>query len=161
MHFHVGQRVVCVNGRNWPAPRQFGDYTPTHPKQGEVYTVRAIVLKTLEGYDEDGLHLVEIVNPTRTKRDGSTFELAFRMSRFRPVRTTKIDVFLRTLEPEPAGNLLAERRMLEAEQEQERIATLFVYPNSFQMIQFVDWSAAPTDSPKRSRRWWWRRRSKP
>src|SRR5262245_41415899 len=95
---YVGQKIVCVNVRHWP--RGFG-YKPTLPKKGSVYTIRAIVpCRVLYGLDEDGLHLVEIVNPTQVSI--FKFELAFRMSRFRPVHTTSIEVFEKMLEPVPA-----------------------------------------------------------
>lgn len=101
MAFRVGQRVVCVNTRNWPRD----DRRPTYPKRGAVYTVRAIYPGRAHGYDEDGLRLVEIVNRRGTywSPDGRRrrCELAFRMSRFRPLRTTNIDVFTRMLEPVP------------------------------------------------------------
>src|SRR5262245_24665425 len=96
--FFVGQKVTCVNDRNWPHWSEYG-YTPTFPRKGSVYTVRAIVPCVVRGHDEDGLHLVEIVNPTQTAKEGSMFELAFRMSRFRPLRATNIDLFLEMLEP--------------------------------------------------------------
>jgi hypothetical protein len=91
--FAIGQKVICVNARHWPRIRA---YVPAFPKRGGVYTVRAIVPKRQEGYDEDGLHLAEVVNPIQTKRDSTTFELAFRMSRFRP--RTDIAVFRRLVE---------------------------------------------------------------
>jgi hypothetical protein len=101
MAFHVGQRVVCVNTCNWPRY----EHRPALPTRGGVYTVRAIVSCVADGYDEDGLRLVEIVNPKRRLRWPSgrcqRIELCFRMSRFRPVRTTSIDVFTRMLEPVP------------------------------------------------------------
>lgn len=101
MAFHVGQKVVCVNTRNWPRD----SYRPTLPKRGAVYTVRAIVPCRGQGYDEDGIRLAEIVNPTLSLRcpNGQRIwtELAFRMSRFRPVRTTSIEVFTQMLESVP------------------------------------------------------------
>jgi hypothetical protein len=96
--FFVGQRVSCTNDRNWPTPRDFGDYSPILPVRGRVYTVRAILRRP--EWDEGGLHLVEIVNPVRLRRSRA-FELAFRQSRFRPLRATNIDLFLEMLEPAP------------------------------------------------------------
>jgi hypothetical protein len=67
--------------------------------------VRAIAPRVVHGYDEDGLLLAEIVNPVLTIKSGTgtrESELAFRMSRFRPLRATNIDVFLDMLEPVPA-----------------------------------------------------------
>jgi hypothetical protein len=99
--FHVGQKVVCVNDQAWP--RAYG-YTPKLPKCGVIYTIRAIIDCRAWGYDEDGLLLAEIVNPKRihvTRFRPRLSEVKFRMSRFRPVRTTNIDVFLKMLEPDP------------------------------------------------------------
>jgi hypothetical protein len=89
---YVGQRVVYVDDRR---KNLITHPHETLPKLGSVYTVRDIIpCRALYGDDEDGLYLVEIVNPVRIK-----YELAFRVSRFRPVQTTNIDVFLRMLKP--------------------------------------------------------------
>ena len=101
MNFHVGQKVVCVNDRG--DTRGFY-YEPQLPKRGSVYTIREIVPRGAYGYDEDGLFLVEIVNPLCIHLYPSgpmKGELQFRVSRFRPVRTTNIDAFLKMLEPTP------------------------------------------------------------
>ena len=100
---HLGQKVICVRDSNWP--RGPYGYTPTLPQKGVVYTIRAIVpCRALFGRDEDGLHLVEIVNPTLPRKSGwVNGELAFRISRFRPVRTTSIDVFTKMLKPVPVS----------------------------------------------------------
>jgi hypothetical protein len=98
MNFYVGQKVVYVNDR------QLGPYArmPKLPKLGSVYTIRAIVPCKARGYDEDGLWLVEIVNAPRLYESPTgpvVRELAFRVSRFRPLRTTNIDAFVKMLEP--------------------------------------------------------------
>jgi hypothetical protein len=99
-----------VNDANWPPPSRFPNYTPDLPRKGVVYTVRAIASRRFRGYDEDGLFLEEIVNPVIfiRSRDGTTreSELAFRMSRFRPLRATNIDLFLEMLEPTPSVELV-------------------------------------------------------
>ena len=97
---HVGAKIVCVND----CPRSRYSYAPNLPKMGSVYTIREIVPYKLLGFDEDGLLLVEIVNPPRFHKSPSCplkSELAFRMSRFRPIQTTSIDVFTDMLEPVP------------------------------------------------------------
>ena len=56
----------------------------------------------MQGYDEDGLRLVEIVNAPRQYESPTgpvVDEIAFRLSRFHPVRTTNIDALLKMLEP--------------------------------------------------------------
>jgi hypothetical protein len=127
--FFVGQKVTCTNDRNWPTPRDFGAYSPTLPVRGRVYTVREVVPMMRRGFDEDGLFLEEIVNPIQTRRDGSTFELVFRQSRFRPLRATSIDLFLEMLQPEPVSERLrAERLQLEVGEALQQRADRFVAP---------------------------------
>jgi hypothetical protein len=63
-----------------------------------VNTVREIMPWKAKGAEEDGLRLVEIVNPARSYRTGFTCELAFRVSRFR--LAPDISLFKRMLEAE-------------------------------------------------------------
>jgi len=110
--FFVGQRVVCVNAGHWPTPRQFGYAAPILPVRGRIYTVREIVPQSAFHKGafvppaEDALHLAEIMNKAWRRTCGRKLELAFRVSRFRPLRATNIDVFLRMLEPVPAVHLV-------------------------------------------------------
>ena len=100
MDLRVGQKVICINARH----PDLALYDEALPTEGAIYTIRAIVLWSLRGGDEDGLHLVEIVNTPRvyfTPSGRVLAELIFRVSRFRPVRETNIDVFLKMLEPAP------------------------------------------------------------
>jgi hypothetical protein len=100
MTFYVSCKVVCTNARKWPRyPKPV-----TLPTEGAVYTIRAIVDCHALGYDEDGLLLEEIVNPVCLRDSPSgpfRGEVCFRISRFRPVRTTSIEVFQKMLEPVP------------------------------------------------------------
>ena len=99
-HFQIGERVVCVNARNWP---RYPDPV-TLPTEGAVYTIRGTVDCHGLGYDEDGLLLEEIVNPAclRDLPSGPfRGEVCFRVSRFRPLRTTSIDAFKAMLQPAP------------------------------------------------------------
>ena len=99
MSLNVGQKIVYVNDC------QLGPYAITAklPTLGSVYTIRAIVrCKARGGFDEDGVWLEEIVNAPRlynSPKGPVVLELAFRVSRFRPLRTTNIDAFLKMLEP--------------------------------------------------------------
>jgi len=105
--FSVGQKVVCVD-----ASHMVGEgLGETRPTAGSLYTIRHIVPRGVYGFDDHGLLLVEIVNPPlwyasrwdwggRVRR-----ELHFRARRFRPLRTTNIDVFTRMLEPTPTCEL--------------------------------------------------------
>jgi hypothetical protein len=115
--FHVGQKVVCIDVSSH---KQKGHLRPTYastvtPTLGGVYTVRDIFDASVYGHDEPGLLLDEIVNPVRRyislagPCECEQFFLAFR---FRPVRTTNIDVFTKMLEPVPVrepAQLLASR----------------------------------------------------
>jgi hypothetical protein len=83
---------------------------PGQPPQGRRLeardaAVRGIVPADVYGYDEAGLLLLEIVNSERqyaSPKGPATFELAFRVSRFRPVRSTSIEVFRKMLVPAAA-----------------------------------------------------------
>jgi hypothetical protein len=100
MNLYVAQKVLCLDDRRRGGGRWEHEALP---KTGAVYTVRAIVSCIAEyGLDEDGLPLAEIVNQPRlysTPRGPVTRELAIRISRFRPVRTTNIELFQKMLEP--------------------------------------------------------------
>ena len=93
----AGQHVVCLNDQFVAA-----HLSQKLPTRGAIYTVRAVVPCMARGHDEDGLHLVEIVNAPRqwcSPTGPRVTELCFRISRFRPVRAGNIDVFLKMLEP--------------------------------------------------------------
>jgi hypothetical protein len=109
MIFHVGQRVICTN----VTPRRDGlhpRYASTAiPVLGAAYTIRAIFDARPYGHDDVGTLLEEVVNPIRryiSQRGPVTVEQFWLAYRFRPLRTTNIDVFLRMLEPEPAVELI-------------------------------------------------------
>jgi hypothetical protein len=102
MAFHVGQKVVRIEGRGWRRGSRHAI-----PEPGVVYTVRAIVDRRSHGCDVDGVLLVEIVNRVQRYRcaDGRwrRCEVAIRTDCLRPVRTTtsSIEVFTNMLEPVP------------------------------------------------------------
>jgi hypothetical protein len=101
----IGQKVVCADARRRNDGRRYACDGELLPQEGCVYTIRAIVPCKGLGYEQDGLLLEEVVNPVRRYVSPSgpvTSELMFRASRFRPVRSTKIDVFLAMLEPSKA-----------------------------------------------------------
>jgi hypothetical protein len=107
MSFEVGQRVVCVDNRPRvdASGRRSGHGDEVLPRQGAVYTVREIVPGRPYGYEHDGLLLEEIVNAVRQYLAPSGLvraELFFAAWRFRPVRSTNIDVFTRMLAPAPS-----------------------------------------------------------
>jgi len=90
--FHVGQLVVCVDGR-WDRCSGYKEFSPT---KGVVYTVREIV----EHGENIGLQLEEIINPPYLYIEGFC-EVAFAAARFRPVVETRLDVFREMLAPVP------------------------------------------------------------
>lgn len=93
--FHVGQKVVCIE--TWVRREGYGD--EVGPVAGKVYTIRALLDEDVWG--DLGLHLEEIVNPVRNYF-GGPLEPGFARRRFRPVKTTNIDVFLNMLAPTPS-----------------------------------------------------------
>lgn len=103
---HVGQKVVCVDIRPVERALRPGYAGTVIPTLGGVYTIRYIFDAGVYGYDEPGLLLCEIVNPVRKYISPAgrpvTCEAFWWSFRFRPVRTTNIDVFEKLLEPKPA-----------------------------------------------------------
>ena len=97
----MSDRVVYVDGSH----RHLADYDEALPKLGRIYTIRKIVPRGTPGFDEDGVLLVEIINPPEwyVSCEGRSLlqELHFRARRFRPLGTTNIDVFLKMLELAP------------------------------------------------------------
>jgi hypothetical protein len=76
---------------------------------GGVYTIRDIFDASAHGFDQPGLLLAEIVNPVRryiSQCGPVTVEQFWLAYRFRPLRTTNIDVFKAMLEPVPAVELV-------------------------------------------------------
>lgn len=96
--FHVGQMVVCVDGK----VRRPTQNKVIYPVERMVYTIRAI--------DPDGLRgiwLEEVVNKPAEWREGY-HEVTFAEDRFRPVRDTKKQVeALRHLLVNPPKELVA------------------------------------------------------
>jgi hypothetical protein len=100
MAFHIGQRVVRIEGYSWRRSSRHAI-----PEPGVVYTVRAIVDRRSHRCDVDGVLLVEIVSPVQRYRraDGRwrRCEVAIRTDCLGPVRTTSIEVFTNMLESMP------------------------------------------------------------
>ncbi len=97
MHFHLGQKVVCINDRLRPGQR-WGNGHETSVKAGVIYTIREIVPREPGGYREPGLRLVEIVNRLdeyTTPTGRAWLEAFFRVSRFFPVRPPTSTCFWR------------------------------------------------------------------
>ena len=91
MHFHVGQKVICINDRLRPGQR-WGNGHETCVKAGEIYTVREIVPSDPPDYSEEALRFVEVANflDEYELPSGKIVwsEVNFRASRFFPVQTT-------------------------------------------------------------------------
>ena len=93
--FHIGERIACVKDDGYD-PENLA-YVPNKPVKGCVYTIRGF---DTNGGDELGIYLEEIVNPEDDFCFGRQ-EPSFYAWRFRPVRTTSIDVFTAMLAPTP------------------------------------------------------------
>jgi len=93
MDFHVGQRVVCVCD-NFSREPVWRSVVRVFPKRGGIYTIRSIC----EAGGLIGFCFEEFVNPPGHFSRGFV-EPAFDSRRFRPVRTTSIEVFRRLLVP--------------------------------------------------------------
>jgi len=93
MNFHVGQRVVCVCV-NFSREPVWRSVVHRFPELGSVYTIRSIC----EVDDLIGFCFEEIINPPGHFSRGFV-EPAFDSRRFRPVRTTNIDLFRALLVP--------------------------------------------------------------
>ena len=94
--FEIGQRVVCIDAK----PRTIRLHqNEAMPVKGQIYTVRDVnpTVDCSTGM-KPGIRLEEIVNPLNLYRTGLE-EMWFRATRFAPIRTTNIDVFLKMLEP--------------------------------------------------------------
>jgi hypothetical protein len=83
--FYVGQVVVCIDDRGFPEP----DEGERYPKEGGVYTIRAV----RPWKDTVGLLLAEIVNPVFEWESGNVGKIGFLARRFRPAKTTSLEVF--------------------------------------------------------------------
>jgi hypothetical protein len=87
MNFHVGQKVVCVDDN--PHYPQL-PWTP--PQKGAVYTITSLFVERRLLC----VTLAELQNKNPVGRD-----FGYVAHRFRPLRVTNIDVFLKMLEPQP------------------------------------------------------------
>jgi hypothetical protein len=87
MMFHVGQQVVCVDDKPRPG---YSDIAM--PVRGLVYTIKWIGYFYVEHRKTVCVELCEIIRPR---------PVPFIASRFRPVRTTSIEVFERLLTQVP------------------------------------------------------------
>ena len=83
--FHVGQKVVCVNDRNLRVRR---DLYSSLPKQGQIYTVRAITPPDAVTPNTPGVLLEEI----KGEYSSSGYEYGFLAFRFRPIQERKTDI---------------------------------------------------------------------
>jgi hypothetical protein len=84
---------LCVDDEGLPGPEEL---IGACPKEGGVYTVRAL------GPWEDtvALLLAELENPFFEWIDGNEGEISFRAFRFRPAKTTSLEVFEELLAPD-------------------------------------------------------------
>ena len=98
--FKIGMKVVCIDSKpRRPDGRCTARWlTNKKPVEGHLYTIRDI--GPAWGFPPDviGVRLEEIVNGIH---EASGQEYMYRADRFRPVKTTNIDIFLKMLEPTP------------------------------------------------------------
>ncbi len=111
MIFRIGQRIVCIDA----SPNKGGGLFPTWAgtrliETGRIYTIRRMFNARPFGHDDVAILLEEVRNRPRpyTCARGYTvrceqFWLGFR---FRPLRTTSIEIFTRMLEPVPVVELV-------------------------------------------------------
>ena len=104
MSFRIGQRVVCVNVEFSQEPTWRTAVTVL-PVLGFMYTIRS--MRAVD--DVIGLCFEEMVHPFRHFAEGYV-EPAFDSRRFRPLATTRIDIFEKLLAP---VERVAHRRPLE------------------------------------------------
>lgn len=103
IHFHVGQKVVCVPAERAAWRKNLKSVSPEEnlPKKGNIYTIRAVM-----AFGETmWLHLEEVANRPRLYAfpDGVSrlMECPFEARYFRPVveRKTDISIFTAMLNP--------------------------------------------------------------
>lgn len=99
MTFHIGQKVVCVDGKT-----HFGHGTEITPTKGTVYTVRSVFLCGFHGTTK--IRLNEIHNEPMRYMTGVE-ECGFGAYRFRPVRETDISIFKAMLVTPPKQRVSA------------------------------------------------------
>ena len=105
--FKVGGKIVCVDGDKWP---NHGAGHETYPVKGVVYTIREIDIWEDLSDPFGGVRLVEIVNkPDWYRSWPSAKECTFSTKRFRLIKTTSIDVFLKMLESERSSATTPEK----------------------------------------------------
>ena len=97
---YVGQKVVCVNVWRWP---RYPDPV-TLPTEGAVYTIRATLTAAPLATTRTASCSRKSSTPCApAMRRPARYhgELCFRVSRFRPLHDSNIDIFTQMLEPVP------------------------------------------------------------
>ena len=99
MDLYVGQRVRCIretdDDREWQA--RYGKRSGVvFPCVGNVYVVRWLGDYAFSHGVDAALRLVEITNPVLSWSDNEVNEVAFRISRFRPLDERKTDIAIFT-----------------------------------------------------------------
>jgi hypothetical protein len=107
MAFHTGQKVVCIDTTPRKMPRRPKGSPPVHIpnlllalREGAVYTVRELDERLHMAEDGGTLRLEEIQGPVVQVRTIGPWEIGFAPNRFRPVKTTSIEVFRKMLAPD-------------------------------------------------------------
>jgi hypothetical protein len=98
MHFYIGQRVVCVDVKFSDEPL-WRSCVRAFPRLNSIYLIRDI----RNVHELVGLCFHEIVNAPADFAEGYV-EAAFDSRRFRPVRTTNIEIFKALLITDRVGS---------------------------------------------------------
>src|SRR5580704_15796196 len=94
-NFHIGMKVVCINDKPEGGHGDMDGLT-----EGQIYTIRWMGENTHpECGTEYCIRVEEIWRGMCPKH--RMFDVPYRADRFRPVRTTSIDVFTAMLAPTP------------------------------------------------------------
>jgi hypothetical protein len=98
-NFHIGQKVVCVNVT--PSSHPLAANKCHLLRKGDVYTIRDIDVRFASLHGDITIRLEEIRRPIQQPCKIPDWEPGFASRRFRPVRTTSIDIFTSMLAPTP------------------------------------------------------------
>ena len=105
MSFHIGQKVVCVDGNPIPEYNRLPYSQIIYPKVKQIYTIRDKIL-CVEGM---AYWLEEVVNPNMTFVEGYR-EPGFLHFRFRPLNN--VEVIEQLLASAPKPTKVAKRKRL-------------------------------------------------
>lgn len=89
-NFRVGQKVVCIDDQ--PVRRPGFSLNMDGLRAGTVYTIRDIT-RNPSNHPDAGMTTIRLEEICRNVLPADREEIGFRLSRFRPVKTTSIEIF--------------------------------------------------------------------